>query len=386
MQGWAPLVMGLVMALSGMAHAQVPDYIIELNNAPLKPVVPQQAKMAKKAVASAQVATTAAAPAVAPVVPVPVGSKPRQKVHIALVLPTESPLFGDAARVVRQGFDAAAATDDDATVDYVDEQENNVVARYRAAINNGAQVIVGPLTRSGIAAITPYAKVPTLVLNTFDKPVGNLRLLSLSLAVEGEARQIAALMNDDGRSAPLVIAGADPLSRRLADAFVKEWQARTGRIALQLEAGGDGKVSADSLAQADSVLLALDAKPAAPVRKALPDTLPVYASSMINSREPDPALAGIRFVDMPWFLMPEQAEVKRYPRPDTLLTLQTERLYALGVDAYRLAVTLAGSAYNPRSGYAGLSINGVTGNLRLGRNHQFERIQPVSIIGVDKLK
>ncbi|GGY15298.1 hypothetical protein GCM10011289_18120 [Paludibacterium paludis] len=386
MQGRSPLVVGLVWAWLGMAHAQAPDYIIELNNAPLKPLTKPDRRAASEA-AGAQPSGAVTAPASLPAAPMPAAAngKPRPMLRIALVLPTESPLFGEAASVVRQGFDAASATDGAAQVVYVDEQENNVVARYRAAVKGGVSVIVGPLTRSGIAAIAPFASVPTLALNTFEKPVANPRLMSLSLSVEGEAKQVANLMNDDGRAAPLVVVGADPLERRLAEAFSRQWQLRAGKPPVTAGAD-DAKALGEAAAQADGVFLALESRAAAQVRAALPGSLAVYGTSVINGRQPEAALAGARFVDMPWFLMPEQPEVKRYPRPAALLTMQTERLYALGIDAYRLAVELATAPYNARTGYAGLSINGVTGNLRLGRDRQFERTQPVSIVGVPAAK
>ena len=82
---------------------------------------------------------------------------------------------------------------------------------------------------------------------------------------------------------------------------------------------------------------------------------------------------------MPWFLMPEHPAVRRYPRPSTPLTMQTERLYALGVDAWRLAVLLAG-ARQP----LGLKLDGVTGDLKLGRDRLFERQLPMAVLSSEQ--
>ncbi|WP_280954889.1 penicillin-binding protein activator [Paludibacterium denitrificans] len=79
---------------------------------------------------------------------------------------------------------------------------------------------------------------------------------------------------------------------------------------------------------------------------------------------------------MPWFLMAQHPAVKRYPRPTQAMTLQTERLYALGIDAYRMAVQLARSRSS-----ANLRLDGVTGDLRVGKNRVVERQLPVSIMG-----
>jgi outer membrane PBP1 activator LpoA protein len=124
------------------------------------------------------------------------------------------------------------------------------------------------------------------------------------------------------------------------------------------------------------VFIAMTATDAAALKAALPPDMPVYGTSQLNTRKPDSALAGIRFIDMPWFLMTEQAEVKHYPRPTATLTVQTERLYALGIDAYRLALQMATSKWSPAS----LRLHGVTGDLKLGRDRQFERILPLAVM------
>ena len=78
-------------------------------------------------------------------------------------------------------------------------------------------------------------------------------------------------------------------------------------------------------------------------------------------------LRDVQFVDMPWLLQPDDPVVMNYPRPDPPLGVDRERLYALGIDAYRLMQII----YDNR--FASLPLNGVTGSVSLGPNHQFER-------------
>ena len=62
---------------------------------------------------------------------------------------------------------------------------------------------------------------------------------------------------------------------------------------------------------------------------------------------------------------PQAVPAARYPRPAEPLTLATERLYAQGIDAFRLARRLAGRDT------PGLTLDGVTGWLSLrGREVQ----------------
>lgn len=368
MQRLAPLLVGVMMTWVTAALAQTPDYIIQLNDAPLKTLSELQAPPPAPAPNKAHSLPKTTA-----------GHAPRAaKARIGLLLPTESRLLGEAATVVRSGFEAAAATDQSAEVMIVDASEHNVASRYRQAVAAGVTVMVGPLSRSSIAAVAPQVTVPTLALNSLDKDITpNAKLYSLSLTVEGEARQMARVMHADGRRAPLVILDDDALSRRLQQAFAEEWRALTGMVPASIVDTDRNPLEVlTAAAPADGVFLALEPLRAAKLKPQLAADQAVYATSQVNTREPDQRLAGIRFIDMPWFLMAQHPAVKRYPRPTQAMTLQTERLYALGIDAYRMAVQLARSRSS-----ANLRLDGVTGDLRVGKNRVVERQLPVSIMG-----
>ncbi|EEG10142.1 penicillin-binding protein activator [Pseudogulbenkiania ferrooxidans] len=368
MQRMASLLVGVLTAWLGVAQAQVPDYIIQLNAAPLK----------ARAAASAPhpVAVPAAKPVVAPA--------PRTRPRIGVLLPLGSARLGEAAEVVRQGIEAAAAVDDKADVVVVAADEDNVAARYQTALADGVNVVIGPLTRPAIAAVAPLVKVPTLALNALDRGMpANPKLYSLALVVEGEAQQMAGVMYDDGRRNPLLVASQDALSARLRKAFAERWQALGGKSPRVVElAGADQATLSAAAAQGDAVFLAVDDSEAAGVKQALPADLPVYATSQLNSRHPPAALNNVRLIDMPWLLLPQHEAVRRYPRPEGALTMQTERLYALGIDAYRLAVLLA----NPKASPAALRLDGVTGDLQLGRDRQFTRQLPLAVLGAGGLQ
>lgn len=362
-----------------VAHAAGPDYIIQTDAAPFNPIGVMPVPLPATLVVASPTSTPPAS-ASAPAVTGSAASAPAAvndgKIRIGLLLPTQSKTFGDAAQVVRAGFEAAAATDGIVDVVNVDEQESDVAQRYREAVASGVKVMVGPLTRQGIADVAPYVTVPTLALNALEPGLApNPKLLSLSLTVEGEARQMATLMQTDGRASPLVVATGDVLSQRLAQAFAAKWKKDTGAAPQTLSWPSNTPLN-EALATADSVFVAMTPPDAALLKAALPADMTVYATSQLNSSQPDPALAGIRFIDMPWFLMQQQDEVKRYPRPVTPLTVQTERLYALGIDAYRLAVLMSSGKLTA----ANLHLHGVTGELSLRRDRQFERILPLAVM------
>ena len=146
--------------------------------------------------------------------------------HIALLLPLNSPSFGRHADAVRQGFAAAARIAGKAApplrVYPVNEDALNVLTVYEQALESGARIVIGPLTRAGVAALaaSSLVSVPTLALNSLEpgspQPV---RLYTFSLNVEQEARQIARFALGEGRRKAFVIADDTPLGRRMRQAF-----------------------------------------------------------------------------------------------------------------------------------------------------------------------
>ena len=83
--------------------------------------------------------------------------------HIALILPLTSPSFGRHADAVRLGFAAGARAVGKNALPFrvytVNEDTLNVLTIYEQAIESGAQLVVGPLTRSGVAAIAAAAGI-----------------------------------------------------------------------------------------------------------------------------------------------------------------------------------------------------------------------------------
>lgn len=326
---------------------------------------------------AADTTPTAAVPAAdaAPAPAIPAADAAASGTDIVAVLPLGSPSFGRAAEAVQAGF-LAAAEAAHARPTIVAHGDGEVLAAFERAKKAGAQVIVGPLLRDDVKAVAA-ARLdlpPTLALNQLDDgtalPPG---MYALSLTVEGDARQLAHRARDDGAMSVAVVAAATPLQQRFAAAFNAEW----------LLAGGGPPTlfrferSPDALAQLrrelgsgpfDAVLLAIDGEDA-PLVKSYVKALPVYAGSLVNERQPREALRDLddlRFVDIPWVVDRDArafAGVKRLEYASVAL----ERLYALGVDAFRVARELA---QGPREK---LDLDGATGRLSLDPSRQFVR-------------
>lgn len=307
---------------------------------------------------------------------------PQDKVgnaHIALLLPLQSAMFGAAASAVQQGFMAAAGLDPNALPvrTYSDFDENTgVTAVYREAVANGAVAVAGPLTRNGVKALAELGDfpVPTLGLNTLEgAPAHNLYLFGM--AVEAEARQVAQLAKEQGKQRAIVITSNDTLARRLQLAFEEQWAASGGVIAREIEFSGDTADFASLIARPDlMVFFATDLDKTRQIRPFLTRDIAAYATSQIFPGNEQTLinydLDGIRFVDMPWLLQADQPAIAAWPRANPPLAADMERLYALGLDAFRLTALLI----NHREGSA-LPMAGATGSLSLtGQQFQHEAL------------
>ena len=301
--------------------------------------------------------------------------------HIALLLPLKSEIFGSAAKSVQQGFLAAANLGVSnprwlglpVRVYGSLDENNDVAALYRQAIAAGARAVVGPLTRNGVGVLAaePDISVPTLALNVAeDQPAG--QLYYFGMAVEAEARQAAQLAMQQGLRQAIVIATHAQLDKRLQFAFEEELHRSGGTVLREIEFDGDTTVFADIADMPNTVVfLATDAENARLIRPYLPNKLPIYATSQIFVGNNDTLinydLNGIRFVDMPWLLQADHPAVMIYPRADPPLSADHERLYALGIDAFRLIqLLLAGKIGDA------LPLDGVSGRIELD-GHIFQR-------------
>ncbi|MDP2784845.1 MAG: penicillin-binding protein activator [Sulfurimicrobium sp.] len=301
--------------------------------------------------------------------------------HIALLLPLKSPAFGRAAEAVKQGFMAAAAVqagDLPIKVYPSSDQTDDIVSAYGRATQAGARIVVGPLTKNGVTALaaSKQVSVPTLALNLpesgSDIPP---QLYLLGLAADLEARQIARAAFGEGRIAAVIIASGNSLAKRMQLAFAEEWSQLGGKLVAQLNFNGTNPDAIRDALQrrpADMLFLAMDGGEARLLRPYLNLDTPMYATSQIyagkNTPEKYHDLNGVRFIDMPWLLQPDHVAVMAYPRPQAPLSADLERLYALGIDAWRLALLLQTTPTD-----APLNLDGVTGRLSLGSAHQINR-------------
>jgi outer membrane PBP1 activator LpoA protein len=261
-----------------------------------------------------------------------------------------------------------------------DASPERILAEYVGAVEAGARVVVGPMTRNGVSALAASGKlpVPTLALN---QPEGNAalppRLYVFGLAIEGETRHVARLAAREGPRNAAVVTSATVLARRSRDAFVDEWLLVGGRITgvYEMQPASDPAQLRQALAKAppELIFLAAEGEEARALRLQIGATHPVFATSQINSAPADRLrnfdLSGVRFVDMPWMVQPESPAIAAIPRPAGLEG-DMARFYAVGIDAFRIAAALL-------DGRQAFEFDGATGRVGVAANGAIDR-RPVA--------
>lgn len=319
----------------------------------------------------------------------------RGRTRVALLLPDIEGPYRFAADAVLRGVMAAHAVDGRGVYVKVfrieDPEFPDAEEVYRQLRKERFSLVIGPLIRSEINGLAQMAElpIPTLGLNL----PGQGRQIPLncalfSLAVEFDGRSAARFAFADayqrvGNLRPLralAISDTRSLSQRSADAFVEGWQAYGGETETPIVRNIKTEREMSSLlagVRADVVFAALDAEVMARVRTAFSPALPIYGTSQLNVgalptvRKSElvaaPELDGVRVVEMPWQLMPDHPAVAAYPRSRRMPHMEMQRLYAFGIDAWRLARGLI--AQNVQSAQGGqqepIVLDGVTGQLYL---------------------
>ncbi len=304
----------------------------------------------------------------------------RPPARVAVVLPMGGSLAAPAAGV-RDGFLSAyyGETRRRPVVKFYDSQGTGAgalaaVAKARA---EGAQMIIGPLTREEVNAVAGSAdgSFPIIALNrgAMAAPKGTT---SFALMPDEEGAAASNRMLGRGLKHALVFSnGSDNAARAIA-AFREALGKRGGSVVEVIAISGETANLTTRLAALRSapvppqaVLLALDAGQgraiAAQLHSSALADLPRLATSQILSganAKADAELDGVEYPELPWLL--DQAS--GLPEADALARSlpsargPSQRLFAFGADAWKLCAWFD-LLYNQ----PGASITGATGRLSI---------------------
>jgi outer membrane PBP1 activator LpoA protein len=333
--------------------------------------------------------------------------------HIALLLPITGRQAA-AAISVRDGFMTAyyqSATAQRPRVRVYDTGEGGGIAEaVTHATQEGAEFIVGPLTREEVTAAAELAgpRPPILALNFLptERPAP-ATFYQYALSPEDEARLAARRILDDGHRRGIALVPSGDWGTRVLAAFKQE-----------LETGGGGlfataTIDTSATDYSDPVMQILRITDSRARHKRLESILgtklqfeprrrgdlefifapaqasterllrpqlrfhyagdvPTYATS--DAFEPDPRanqdLEGLMFPDMPWMLGSDLADAVRAATRDAWPSggPRRGRLFAFGFDAYRLAIGL-----RERTAMNSVSVDGLTGHLSVDADRRVHR-------------
>ena len=279
--------------------------------------------------------------------------------HIALLLPLASRTFGKVADALKLGFVAGAEAEGKNAAPYriypADDEGGALAAQYRKAVAEGAFAIVGGVTRDGANTIARESRfLPTLALNapviSSDNDLPD-RLVYISLNLDLEAKLVARMAFNEGLRNVVTVVANNPLAKRIQESYEQEWVRLGGGVAGRIPFGNEPndatrvaaameRINERTGTRTDAVFLAADPAAARFIRPYLPTGMAVFTTShTVDPRAEAIAnldLENVRFLEMPWFVEPDHPAVMSYAKPAPAVQTEYERLYALGIDAWRL--------------------------------------------------
>lgn len=326
--------------------------------------------------------------------------------QIAVLLP-QSGTFASSGRTVREGFlnsyyRGLPKIGRQNVKFYDTAQTQNMSGLYQQAFNEGADFVIGPLLKENVQQISAGSfTIPVLALNYTDTSYGSLpdNFYEYGLLPEDEAAQIVDRAREAGLSRAIVIAPQNAWGNRLVSAFTTRWQAAGGSIQdswhytsgasfnqdiarlLRVNPTTDKQLMKNNnnreiLAQQrrqdfDVIFLFSQPQDSHNIVPLLhyyyAGNVPIYATSAVYSGKPNPArdmdLNGVIVCDIPWSMRVAQGGAGD--------SIQSDRLYAVGQDAYLLSQSLQRFSQLPH-----FPIYGKTGALILSSQHQIHRRLP----------
>ncbi|MDC9719666.1 MAG: penicillin-binding protein activator [Gammaproteobacteria bacterium] len=329
--------------------------------------------------------------------------------RIALAIPLEGRL-GKVGKAVIDGFMAARfeAHKKQGIIPYIKvydtTQLHDLDALYQQASDDQIEMIIGPLDKEEVVELSQREAlpIPTLALNYVPLESNHkltTNLMQFGLVVEDESAQLAKRNWAQGHKRILILHQDQAWAIRAARHFKSTWDELGGQIVSQVSFSGAGDHS-KAITQAllinqshdRSKILKQILSGSSPTLKfeprrrqdidaivlfALPEdgrqiiptlafhyaaNLPVYASHHIyqgpTKTNRDRDLNKVIFTELPWMI--EQPEIQKTISHQWPQRQRYNRLFAIGVDAYRLFPRL-----EQLQAYSDSRVHGVTGLLQM---------------------
>lgn len=336
--------------------------------------------------------------------------RPRQ---VALLLPLQE----QAGRAIQEGFLSAYYQSIDANrgapiIKFYDSSDvTNIYPIYDEAVDDGADLVIGPLDKELVNQLhrVPNLPVPTLALNYTDDDSfsGPDNFFQFGLAPENEIEQAALLATNAGfkNAAVITPSGSDYL--RLNSLFENAWTATGGTVVSKSTFDSDSdyaeiikqsmaidasEARADKIEallprdriefiprrrqDIDFIYLIANPRQGRQIRPTLAfyfaESLPVIAYPSIydgsDNADINSDLNGIIFLDAPWLLQQSDSFKDLVSNSFRRAAGPLERLRAMGIDSFRLHDRLTQFTSSEIN-----ALGGATGLLTMNSDREIQR-------------
>jgi uncharacterized protein len=334
--------------------------------------------------------------------------------RIALMLPFSGRLQ-KVSEAIQNGFMYGFYQDASrqAEIEIIDASSDPIKfnLQYEQAIQNGADFVVGPIDKALINMLQDRngLDVPTLTLNyADDENTSGLNLYQFGLRPEDEAEQIADYALTQGRYHAATLVPDTDWGLRLLQAFKQRFEKLGGHVVgtetypsrkndyadsikrllhlvssnqrksiLQKVLGEPVEFDSRRRQDIDMIFIAANARQARLIKPQLKfhhaQNVPVYATSHVSSSagtaDSDRDLNDILYADIPWMLDQNiSADVENISSLWPTQSKNFSRLFALGIDAYKIIPALRRLMINPAE-----SLDANTGKLTVDKNGRVHR-------------
>jgi outer membrane PBP1 activator LpoA protein len=341
---------------------------------------------------------------------------------IGVILPLKTPV-GNA---IKQGFlsayyDELRISRDVPKIKFYNiETSSEISSIYREAVEQGVDLVIGPLDKAQVIDLYRLKNlpIPTLALNYVSEKefiaegassamTSRAKFYQFGLSPEDEVKEIVSLASKAGHQTAAIITPNGPDYKRLEELFEKSWLDLGGQVAAKISYQQETDYSSlvkdflkiqesESRARAliqtiprnnvlqiprgrkdiDFIFLISNPAQARQIKPTLAfyyaQNIPVYSLPSVYNGYDNPEanldLNGIIFVDAPWMIHSQLRNRKTLDQslPEDQGILQ--RLRALGADAFSLYPQL--ELLDPKSLNV---IKGATGGLTIDRSNQIHR-------------
>lgn len=306
---------------------------------------------------------------------------------IALILPFGQDFSGPGQRILEgflAGFYQTIQTGEPVPhLRLYDERSAPTQTLVQLAIDQGAELIIGPLDRHHVAELETLGRlpIPIIALNKTPRALGHHpQVIQLALAPEDEARQIARLAWQAGHEVAAALVPEGDWGQRVATAFTEAWLVLGGRLVKSqtLPARDDGRQYlaqvqalldiAQSQQRAsnieavigrqveseprprtdlDTIFLATNPEQTRQIVSLfnfqLADHIQLMAISTAvaaSQSDRDQVLNGLWVVATPWQISPHDLHGSLQAAQEADTPIRFDQLHALGLDAWHLAAQM----------------------------------------------